>query len=243
MSQSYGQYCPLALATELLGQRWTMLVVGALLDGCDQFNQLQRALPRISPTLLSKRLSELERAGVVERQEQPAKAHATYRLTEAGEELLPIIMQLAKWGHRWGREMTTEDLDPAFLLWSMHLRIDQSKLPPGQVVMEFEFTGVPDEIDRMWLISRNREIEMCLKDPGEETDLFIHSEIRTFVEAWRGFRDLRNEISAGRIKLAGPTALKQAFPNWLLLSMIADEQRRQPGAEQGLQCQTGSMVR
>ncbi len=234
MTQSYGQYCPLALATELLAQRWTLLIVGSLLDGCDQFNVLQRALPRISPSLLSKRLTQLEDAGVVEKHRLVGDQTRRYRLTEAGEELQTVVMQLARWGHRWGREMTTEDLDPAFLLWSMHLRMDRAALPTDRVVMEFVFTGVPSGLDHLWLVCDEGAVEMCLRDPGHETDLLIRSDIRVFVEAWRGFRDLRGEIKSGRIRIDGPARLRREFPNWLLLSMIASEQRCRPGRERRL---------
>ena len=238
MAHSYGQYCPLALATELLAQRWTLLIVSSLLDGCDQFNVLQRALPRISPSLLSKRLTQLEDAGVVERHSQPGDRARRYRLTEAGQELQSVIMQLARWGHRWGRDMTTEDLDPAFLLWSMHLRMDREALPADLVVIEFVFTGVPSGLDQLWLVCKNGSVEMCLKDPGHETDLLVRSDIRVFVEAWRGFRDLRREIKSGRIRVDGPARLRREFPNWLLLSMIAPEQRCRPGRERRLRGRT-----
>lgn len=234
MSQSYGQYCPFALAVELLCQRWTMLVVSRLIDGCSRFNEIRRGVPQISPSLLSKRLSELERAGLIETRKAASGSGREYLLTEAGRDLEPIIDSLAVWGQQWARDMVDEDLDPAFLVWSMHLRLDTDAMPDGRTVVEFEFTGAPSDLSRFWLVQRDDEVEMCLKDPGLDVDLAVRSDLRLFVEAWRGFRDLRREIRAGRIELHGPRGLRKAFPRWLRLSALAPYERRRPGREQRL---------
>lgn len=233
MSKGYGQYCPLSLAVELLCQRWTMLVVSRLLDGCSRFNEIHRGVPRISPTLLSKRLSELEKAGIVRTRKSPGGTGRQYLLTDAGRELEPMVDHLAIWGQRWARDMTDDDLDPAFLLWSMHLRMDTSAMPPGTVI-EFQFSGAPADSRQFWLIHRNGEVEMCLKDPELDVDLLVTSRLRLFVEAWRGFRDLRKEIAAGRIKVQGPESLCKHFPSWLRLSVLAPYPRMRAGREQRL---------
>jgi DNA-binding HxlR family transcriptional regulator len=231
MRRGYGQYCPLALAAELLCERWTLLIVSRLLDGCTHFNAIHRGVPRISLSLLSQRLSQLERDGIVTRAPARKGAPRTYAVTAAGRELEPIIEQLAVWGQHWARDMRDDDLDPAFLVWSMHMRIDTANLPPGRMVMEFEFTGAPREPRRFWLVSQNGAIEMCLRDPGYEVDIRIESDLRLFIEAWRGIRDLRKEIRARRIRVLGPTALCRAFPDWLRLSSLAPYPRRLPGKE------------
>jgi DNA-binding HxlR family transcriptional regulator len=204
MSKGYGQYCPLSLAAELLCQRWTILVLSRLVDGCVRFNEIHRGLPQISPSLLSRRLKELEFAGLLQSRRSPDGEWKEYSLTAAGAELEPLIDTMAVWGQRWARDMTLEDLDPAFLVWSMHARIDTSALPAGTVVIEFAFTGAPADCEEFWLVSRNGKVEMCLKHPGLEVDLKVRSDLRTFIEAWRGFRDLEAEIIARRIRLTGP---------------------------------------
>jgi DNA-binding HxlR family transcriptional regulator len=231
MKRGYGQYCPLALAAELLCERWTILVVSRLLDGCAQFNEIHRGIPRISPSLLSQRLAELERAGLVVR-EPAAKGKARrYAVTDAGRELEPIIMDLAAWGQRWSRDMTHDDLDPAFLAWSMHRRIDTGRMPPGRTVIELEFTGAPRDCRRFWLVHEDGRVEMCLKHPGFEVDLRVLSDIRVFVEAWRGIRNLRTEIGAGRVRVLGPARLCRQFPAWLQLSQLSPFPRKRPGRE------------
>lgn len=230
MKRGFGQYCPLALAVELLGERWTILVVSRLIDGCRRFNEIHRGVPRISATLLSQRLQQLQDAGLVERQPLPGGGHE-YVLTQAGSELEPLIMDLAAWGQRWARDMETDDLDPAFLAWSMHTRLNTAAMPPGQTVIEFEFTGTPTAFARFWLVNRDGVVDMCLKHPGLESDVTVRADIRRFVEAWRGFRSLRKEIASGAIVVDGPPALCRAFPDWLLLSALAVYPRCRDGAE------------
>ena len=234
MPRGYGQYCPLSLAVEVLGERWTILVVSRLIDGCRRFNDIQRGVPRISPTLLAQRLAQLEHAGIAERRPVPGGRGHEYVLTEAGRELEPIITDLAVWGQRWARDMTTDDLDPAFLVWSMHQRLNTAAMPPGRTVIEFEFTGVPRELRRFWLINTDQVVDMCLKHPGYDVDLKVMSDLRRFVEAWRGFRPLRREIEGRTIRLEGPAHLKRAFPDWLRLSALSPYPRCRSGEEQRL---------
>lgn len=231
MARGYGQYCPLALAVEQLGERWTILVVSRLLDGCRRFNEIHRGVPRISATLLAQRLSQLEHAGII-RREPLASGHGhEYLLTEAGQELDGIIMDLAVWGQRWSRDMTTDDLDPAFLAWSMHTRMNTEAMPAGRTVIEFEFTGIDKGFSRFWLVNTDGVIDMCLKHPGHEVDLKVMSDIRRFVQAWRGIRDLKEEIAAGSIRLEGQTKHQRAFPDWLLLSALSPHPRCRQGEE------------
>ncbi len=233
-SSTYGQYCPLALAAELLCRRWSILVISRVLDGCRTYSEIHRGVPKISPSLLSTRLSELEDAGLIRREKIKGEKRYRYLPTDAGADLEPVINSMAVWGQQWSRDMKMDDLDPAFLAWSMSTRIDIDAMPPGRTVIEFEFSGTPAGLRRFWLISEDGKIDMCLKDPGYETDLYVRSNMRRFVEAWRGFRDLRAEIRAGTIRLTGPKALRSAFPNWMLLSGLAIHRRRATGRESKL---------
>lgn len=241
MGRSYGQYCPLALAAEMLCERWTLLIVSRLIDGCCKFNEIHRGVPRISPSLLSQRLARLEREGLVVRRAANGAKARTYELTPAGRELGPIIMDLAVWGQHWARDMHSADLDPAFLAWSMHLQLDTSRMPPGRTVLEFEFSGAARDCRRFWLVNEDGKVDMCLKDPGYEATLRIHSDLRVFIEAWRGMRDLRSEIRARRIRVVGPAALCKELPGWLKLSSLAAHPRRLPGRETRLSRVSGTV--
>lgn len=227
----YGQYCPLALAAELLCQRWTILVLSRIVDGCHRFNEIRRGVPQISPSLLSQRLHQLEAAGLIRSTPLAGRRGRDYRLTEAGADAEGLIDEMAEWGQRWARDMEAEDLDPAFLVWSMHTRLAVDAMPEGRTVLEFAFTGSPTDCDRFWLIHADGQVEMCLKDPGLDSDVLVESDLRRFVEAWRGFRDLRQEIRAGRIRVHGPSAHRRALPKWLLGSALAAQPRLRPGAE------------
>lgn len=233
-ARGYGQYCPLALACELLCRRWTILVVSRLVDGCSTFNQIHEGIPRISPSLLSTRLSELEEAGLLIKKKIPRQNRYTYELTEAGWDLEKIIDDLAIWGQHWARDNELDDLDPGFLAWSMHLRIDSDAMPAGRTVMQFDFVNAPADCQQFWLINTDGKVDMCLKDPGFEPDLFIKSDLRTFIEAWRGFRDLSHEIKMSRIRVVGTRDLKRAFPSWLKLSALAPYKRKCSGREKRL---------
>lgn len=230
MAKGYGQYCPVALATETLGERWTLLVVLALFDGVTRFSDIQRALPRISPSVLAQRLRSLEHSGIVSRDAESSRT-PQYQLTRAGRDLEPLIMNLAVWGQRWARDMEVDDLDPLHLAWSIHLRMNTDAMPDGRTVVEFSFSGVPTDCKRFWIVNNGGQIDMCVEHPGHDVDVAVTANLRRFIEAWRGFRDLKDEIKRGKIQLQGPRDLVRAFPNWLLLSSVAKVKRQFPGRE------------
>lgn len=234
VTSGYGQYCPLSLAAELLCQRWTLLVVSRILSGCARFNEIHRGVPRMSPSLLSRRLVELEEAGIVRKRGSRRGGGHAYELTRAGRDLQGIVESLAIWGQAWARDLEIQDLDPGFLVWSMHARIDSARMPQGRTVVEFDFTGAPAGCATFWLIHREGTVEMCLKDPGLDVDLVVASDLRVFVEAWRGFRDFHHEIRQGRIRLIGEESLRQAFPDWLRPDPLAAFPRHRTGRERSL---------
>lgn len=234
MTRGYGQYCPLSLACEVLGERWSILVLSRLIDGYRRFNEIHRGMPRMSASLLSQRLAQLEEAGIAERRPLPGGRGYEYFPTKAGWELEPLIMDLAVWGQRWARDMTAEDLDPGFLVWSMHTRLNTEAMPPGRTVLAFEFTGAPADVRRFWLVNSDGAVEMCLKDPGYEVDVKVMADLRLFIEAWRGLRSLKGEIAKGSIRLEGPSAKKRALPDWLMLSALAPFERQRAGRERDL---------
>ncbi len=240
MKRGYGQYCPLALAAELLCERWTLLVISRVIDGCTHFNAIHRGVPRISPAMLTKRLRELQHAGLVKSQPAGRGKPRTYLLTPAGQELEPLIMSLAVWGQHWARDMCFDDLDAGFLAWSMHMSLNTARMPSGRTVLGFEFSGAPRDCRRFWLVNEDGAVDMCLKDPGYEVDVYVRSDLRRFIESWRGIRDLRAEIRAGHVKLIGPPALTRRFPEWLKLSQLAPYPRRRSGRENSLAAASAS---
>ena len=216
----YRQYCPVARASEIFADRWTPLIVRELLAGSHQFNRIDRGLPGISRSLLASRLSQLEEAGVVERRVGERPAAPEYHLTEAGRDLQPVLERLGAWGIRWAfGEPKPEELDPVLLLWKMHQRVHSKLLPPARTVVEFDFTGHNGR--RLWLVLESREISVCLKPPGFDTDLIVRANLAFFYRVWLGYIDYDAAIRSREIIVDGPRVLAREFPRWFAWSPMA----------------------
>lgn len=217
----YGQFCPVAKALEVLGERWSILVVRELLLGNTQFNRLHRALPRISPTTLSKRLAELEAHELIVRKRIPGQQGFEYQLTAAGRELYPAIVQLGEWGMRWARgRMSDGELDVGMLMADIERRVDGSKLPSGQTVLRFRFTDL-DEFADWWVKIDGDEVELCLDDPGYDVDVYFTSNLRTMVEVWMGDVAISQARATGRLKIVGRSAYLRNLREWFRLHMLS----------------------
>jgi len=223
MRGEYGQFCPVALASEVLAERWTLLVIRELLAGARRFNQIRRGVPRLSGTLLKQRLATLEYAGIVTHSHAADGPH--YELTRAGQALKPIVRSIGEWGQRWARDIDAGDLDPGWLVWSMHRRLNVAAMPPGRTVIEIEFVDAPAASRRFWLVHCDGAVDVCLKDPGFDPAVRVSTRVRTLAEVWRGLRSLRSEVRAGTVTLEGPTQYRRALPEWLLLSAYAHIRR------------------
>lgn len=220
MGASYHQFCPVAKAMELLDERWTLLLVRELLAGSRHFNELRRGLPRMSPTLLSKRLGQLTRAGLVER--RPERAEVRYVLTPAGEELRPIVTALGAWGVRWVGRIGDADLDPKLLLWDMHRRVDHAAVPRGgRTVVRFRFPDVPAPARDWWLVITPDDADVCDADPGHPVAVTVTADLRRLVEVWLGDVAWADALRTGGITLEGPETLRRAMPGWFTLSPFA----------------------
>lgn len=223
--KGYGQFCPVAVASEIFAERWTPLILRELISGSQRFSEIRSGLPLISRTLLSHRLRELEDAGVVESSPLPEGRGRQYRLTKAGEEFREVVEQLGAWGQKHvGHQFAPDNLDPALLMWAMHRRVDSSRLPKPRVVVRFEFRGVPARCMQMrtaWLVLEKAGNDVCMRDPGFEVDLVVHADVGTMAKVWAGHLRFDEGVRSGGIKLDGPRTLAQAFPGWLMLSHFA----------------------
>ena len=213
---AYGQFCPVAMASEVLTERWTPLVVRELLWGSTRFNDLRRGVPQMSPTLLSKRLKALERAGVVE------KHGATYHLTPAGRELRGVIEAMGVWGQRWSRgDVIAKPLDASLLIWDMHRNIELDALPARRVVVHFHLLGSSDGNSHFWLVLDAPNVDLCLTDPGHGIDVHVAGHVSTMVDYWMGRMEFRAAVRAGALEVDGPRALVAALPSWFSRSHFA----------------------
>ncbi len=210
----YGQFCPIAKASEVLGERWTNLVVRELGAGSETFNDLRRGLPLMSPSLLSARLKSLEQAGVVTRSENKRKVR--YALTEAGRELKPILLALGTWGQRWvSTEFNPEDLDPSMLMWDIHRTMKADYFDADRTVLMFEFQDYTSKFRRWWLVVESGEVDVCMKDPGHEVDLHVTTNVETLTRIWLGNLSYSKALGTKLLQMSGSSRLKRDVRNWL----------------------------
>ena len=212
----YGQYCPIAKALELLGERWTLLIVRELLMGSRRFNDLRRGAPLIAPSVLSDRLKSLTEHGlIVQKQMSDGRSHEYY-LTDAAEELRPLIMQLGNWGQRWTRsKMAADDLDASFLMWDMRRCVRVAHLPGAQGVISFDFPDAKKGMKHWWLVVRDGDVELCLEEPGNEVDLTINTSLQTMTQIWMGDCTLGHARAKGLIQIHGTTRWVRSVGDWL----------------------------
>ena len=211
----YGQFCPVAKTSELLSERWMPLVLRELMVGSQRFGAIRNGIPTISSAMLSKRLRQLELAGVVDK--TPTGHGADYTLTEAGWELYPIIEAMGVWGQRWARsEYGPDELDPSLLMWDVRRMLSPSGLGDGhRTVVEFAFRKAPAGKSRYWLVVDTEiAIDLCLVDPGHEVDLWVYADLKALTQVWMGDQTMREAMTDGTIELVGPKGLARGFPDW-----------------------------
>ena len=217
---SYGQFCPLAQATQLLCERWTLIVVRELIAGSTRFNEIKKGVPLMSPTLLSERLKLLAEAGVIEI--MGSKGNYTYSLTPAGLELRPVVELLGAWGHRWSRSnLSKEDLDAGLLMWDMRRTVDPAVFPKHRIVVQFEYPDAPKGERDWWLVSENGEIDLCLKNPGYDVDIMIKCSLKTMSAIWVCQQHFRDAVKNGEVKVLGDSKLTGKLQDWLRSSPLA----------------------
>lgn len=226
MGSPYHQFCPVSKAMELLDERWTLLVIRELVLGSERFNDLRRGLPRMSPTLLSRRLQQLERTGIVKRRVDGNDVR--YNLTEAGQELLPVVEAVGTWGVRWIGELGDVDLDPKLLIWDMHRNVDASAIPSGRTVVQFRFPDAPRGQRDFWIVIEQEEVDVCDFDPGYEVAVSVSSSLRTMTEVWRGDLGWSDALRSGSLEVQGPESMRRAVPSWFTLSAFAGVPRPEP---------------
>lgn len=228
MSQAgYKQFCPLAMAAELLCTRWTMVLLRELVAGTTRFNDLRRGVPKMSPTLLAQRLRKLEGAGIIERRPLPRdKAIFEYHLTESGRDLRAVVEAMGFWGQKWVEaQQSLESLDPSLLMWDMRRNLKPAPLPKKRVVIEFLYSELPKSKRYWWLVVEpDGEVDLCWADPGFEVDLYVATDLRTMTSVWMGLTTIAKE--SARFAFTGDRKIAASMQVWLGLSPFAVEPKR-----------------
>jgi DNA-binding HxlR family transcriptional regulator len=225
---SYRQFCPVAMAAEVLCTRWTVVLLREMLAGSTRFNDLRRGVPRMSPALLSQRLKELEQAGVVSRAKVAGELGVfEYHLTPAGEELKPLIEGFGVWGQRWVEsKMSLANLDAQLLMWDMRRSLDLKPLPKRRAIIQFQYPDAQAGHRLWWLVvAPGEEVDLCMVDPGHDVDLYVSSDLKTMTAIWMGIETVRRAVTTGCLKLVGDKQLASNMQTWLGLSPFAKEKR------------------
>ena len=217
--RGYHQFCPVARGAEIFAERWTPLIIRELSTGSCTFSDLIHGIPRIPRSLLSQRLSSLERHGVIDRRPKREGGHE-YVLAPAGEELIPVIQALGRWGHKWAAQnLREEDLDPDLLMWFLRRRIRVDNLPEDRIVIEFQLDGRRGR--RYWLVLRRPDVDLCFSDPGFATDLVVTGSTSLLAKVYLGVVPLTEALRNDELEVAGRTAHRRAFKDWIGISNFA----------------------
>lgn len=225
---SYQQFCPVAMAAEVLCTRWTIVLLRELIAGSTRFNELRRGVPRMSPALLSQRLKELEAAGVLKREPSSLDAAVSeYRLTAAGRELAPLVEAFGMWGQRRIKtEASLQHLDVQLLMWDMRRNLNPTPLPPRRSVIQFVYSGLPPSRRCWWLvIDPETRADLCSVDPGFDVDLYVSVDLRSMTAIWMGVDTVRAAVAEDRMLLTGSKTLAASMQTWLGLSPFSQEPR------------------
>jgi len=225
---SYRQFCPVAMAAEILCTRWTIVLLRELMAGSTRFNELRRGLPRMSPALLSQRLKELEEAGIVAHETARAgRSVMEYHLTESGRELAPIVEAFGIWGQRRiDARLSLRHLDVELLMWDMRRNLKTEPMPPRKSVIQFVYPELKANRRSWWLlVDPDEGVDLCSIDPGLDVDLYVSVDLRSMTAIWMGLDTVRAAVSSERMVLTGNRQLAGAMQRWLGLSPFARERK------------------
>ena len=213
--RTYGQYCPIARASEILAERWTPIILRNLLYGCSTFSELAAGAPGISRTLLSQRLRELERAAVIEIRPKPDGNGSTYELTASGRDLWGVLQAIGDWGVRW-LELAPATASPDVVLWSWCTGyLDRDRLPDHRVLVRFDFPDQPKPRHRLWLLVDDGDAELCHQHPGFDEDLVVVvADPQTFARWHLGLVAWGEVLRSEAVRVSGPRDLARALPTW-----------------------------
>jgi len=221
----YGQFCPIAKATEILGEKWTFLIIRELLMGGRRFNELQRGLGDISPALLTARLKSFEADGLIVRRRISAQRGYEYLPTPACEALMPVVIAMGEWGLCWARQtLTSMDFDVEFLMFYLERSVDPEQIPGNNAVIQFKFIDLAEQRN-WWLLVNGTKAEVCITEPSREVDVWVTTTVRTMHDVWMGDRPYRDAIDAGDLIIEGDAELTRRMGQWLKPSVFHDSSR------------------
>lgn len=217
-----GSLCPAVKAADMIGDKWILLILREFFLGGSRYNDFQRALPRISPTILSKRLKQLEANGLIIKKTGSGEKSKEYHLTTSGRELFPIIDHMATWGLRWARrKISEEDLDVGSFMWDFHRSLNLDELPDGETVFNISFPEL-SVYNKWWVVAQIDMVDLCTEDPGKDVDLYLSSSLPALAEVWMGDIDIHSAVKSESVRMTGASHLVRTASHWFPKSRYAD---------------------
>ena len=217
--KTYDQFCPIAKAAEIFCERWNALILRDLWKGSSRFSELHRGVPLMSPSMLSKRLAQLEKEGIITRKKCKDSKYCTYHLTPAGQEMTSIVKALGIWGQHWGRrELADNEINLGLMIWEMERGVRPAVFGSGRTVVQLDLTDQPRGKSTWWFVNENGALDLCLNDPGYEVDLYLVTTLPDMIHVWRGDLPFSEATDSGRLEVHGPLRLRRVLRTWLKLS-------------------------
>ncbi len=218
----YNQFCPIAKASEILGEKWTILILRELLMGSTRFNALQRGLGFVSPTLLTKRLVMLDERGLIYRKRIPGQRGFEYHPTEACKELAPILTSIGNWGMRWARNnLSKTDYDVQLLMLYLERSLEPDQLPGSQTVLHFHFSDLEEAPD-WWIVIIDDQIDVCTIDPGKDIDVYFSTTVKTMTDVWMNQITYKAAMRNSQLIVTGPQTLTKNIGSWMQNCVFTD---------------------
>lgn len=235
--RSYNQFCPVAKAAEIFCERWTALIIRELAPGGLRFSQIQRGVPLASPSLLTARLRQLEKEDVVRRERSPDGKAWIYRLTDAGQEFVPLVIALGVWGQKWSRrELAAHEVDLGLMLWALEKGADAKRLGPKRRIVEFHLSDQPAHKRHWWFLNEDGRCELCIQPPDRDSDVHVTVSLPDLIRIWRGDIKLARAIEDAHIEISASRNLQKAFCRWFPVIPMADIRPARDHATNGVAC-------
>jgi hypothetical protein len=179
-------------------------------------------VPLASPTLLSRRLKDLEAEGVIERRRAEGGRGWAYHLTRAGQEFAPVVEGLGVWGQRWSRrQLAAHEIDLGLLIWGLEAGVRPDAFGARRCVVRLSFTDQPAGARHWWFVNEGGRVELCVEDPGFEVDLYLSASLPDMIYVYRGDLPLARAIGQGRLEAHGAAWARKALPRWLAPGPLA----------------------
>jgi hypothetical protein len=181
--------------------------------------EIREGAPGIPRALLTERLRQLERYGIVTRSPNPAGRGFVYELTEAGRGLQAVCDALGAWGARW-LELAPAHLDAAMVLWSMCRCMPGDEIPEPRMVVRFDVTD--NTPGRLWVLAQRPRPEVCVKPPGFDEDLVVRTDSASLAKWQLGWVSLGTAQRHGLMHVKGPVHLQRELAGWAGRHQFAD---------------------